>query len=39
MTESVVGDGIDNDCDGLEDEDICYPEYGAPREGKITVLH
>ena len=33
MTDSSVGDGVDNDCDGDQDEDICYPEYGAIREG------
>ncbi|XP_052792823.1 uncharacterized protein LOC128226804 isoform X2 [Mya arenaria] len=28
----TVGDGIDNDCDGLADEDTCYTGYGVYRE-------
>ncbi|WAQ99352.1 FCGBP-like protein [Mya arenaria] len=33
----TVGDGIDNDCDGLADEDTCYTGYGVYREGLSIV--
>ncbi|WAQ99372.1 FCGBP-like protein [Mya arenaria] len=33
----TVGDGIDNDCDGLADEDTCYTGYGVYREGSSIV--
>ena len=26
-TESVFGDGVDNDCDGLIDEELCTAEH------------
>ncbi len=34
-TTTVVGDGIDNDCDGLIDEELCTPENQAA--GKIYI--
>ncbi|XP_060570124.1 uncharacterized protein LOC132728501 [Ruditapes philippinarum] len=30
--QESVGDGIDNDCDGLKDEDTCFGPYGVYRE-------
>lgn len=31
----VVGDDVDNDCDGVADDDVCIKEYGVYSSGKI----
>lgn len=38
MTESVFGDGVDNDCDGLIDEELCTEENrGTDTDGDEKV--
>ena len=38
ITASTPGDGADNDCDGLSDEDTCYTGYGVYSEGEFHRL-
>lgn len=38
MTESVFGDGVDNDCDGLIDEELCTAaDRGSDTDGDEFV--
>lgn len=38
MTSMSTGDEIDNDCDGIVDEEaVCYNAYGTVRRGKYEA--
>ena len=34
---NAVADGLDNDCDGLTDEDVCFSAYGNGRVVDIVT--
>ena len=38
MTESLFGDGVDNDCDGLIDEELCTAaNRGVDTDGEEKI--
>ena len=39
LSKAVTGDGKDNDCDGLTDEEFCYSVDTPGLIGKIYLSH